>query len=204
MIEINLLQQIGERQSGPKAPLGIDLSKIPIVPLVIAGIFYYLSGYGLDLYYNTFTDKITKENVKITEEDRKITAEIKATKDIRNLLDDIDKKKEALKIRTERVKEILNKRSNPIKALERIAIDMNNEVWLESVKIDRSDVEIMGKAFSYSGISSFLKQAQSSKYFQNSIGVTNEGNQTEKLQMPDGTNLTVEHFVIKGKILVFE
>ena len=198
MIEINLLEQ--------KKPVnlqfgGIDLRQINIKGYFVAIIIWYLPGM---LLYGEWENERKSANEmlsKLQTKLRKVSKEVRANKHIKVKLDAYNKQVKDLEKRSEQVRKIIRKRTNPKMALERIARNLPEDMWLNDLEIkEDKSILINGMTYSFRSMSNFLTLANESSFFGKTLEVTDT-----KTIKETGRNKSarIEKFAIKGRIVLF-
>ena len=199
MIKVNLAEI---RKSGSSLViLGVDLTKVNIKPLILSAIIYVLPTY---LIYDDWEGEIDgkgDEYQALKKENDKYLAELRKNKDSEKKLIAFNKQIEDLKVRSQRIKQILKIRTNPFEALERISRDLPDDMWLTNLNVSKGVLfEVEGLSYSFKSISSFLTLSNDSRFFNRSLEIVDSKTLVEKAR---DKQRRVESFKIKGKFTYF-
>lgn len=199
MIKVNLAEV--RKSGGTLVILGVDLTKVNIKPLILSAIIYMLPGY---LIYDEWEGEIDgkgDEYQELQKENKKYLAELRKNKDSEKKLIAFNKQIEDLKVRSQRIKQILKIRTNPYEALERISRDLPDDMWLTSLNVTKGVLfEVEGLSYSFKSISSFLTLSNDSRFFNRSLEIVDSKTLVEKAR---DKQRRVESFKIKGKFTYF-
>ena len=200
MIELNLLEK--------KQPLvlptviGIDLNNLNFKMLAVAFVIYYLPE---TIVSTMFDDKQLEAQAivdDLTKQSEKLTKSLNKDADIKSQVDAYKLQVTKLQQRSTQVDEILKRRSNPKKVLEKIARSIPDDVWFNSMIItDKNDVTIQGGSYNPRGIGEFITNINDSPYFGGTIIPSMQENRKEML---DGISTSYEYFELKGKIINYD
>lgn len=193
MIEINLLEQ----KKPFKLPviMGLDLATINYKALILTGVLYYLPE---PLLYNDWANEMQESQEIVTGlrvKERNLNKKIKDQKDVEKKLEAFNKQIEILKQRSAQVEKIIQKRTNPKLALERICRDIPNDMWFSALVIQGNELLIDGATYSFKSISDFINKSNSSVFFNKSLEVTDSNT---GIIEAFGKNYRVENFKIRG------
>ena len=199
MIKVNLAEV---RKSGGKVViLGVDISKVNVRSLILAGIVYMLPGYLIYPEWEGELDGMGGEAQELLAENNKLKAELFKNKDSEKKLIAFNKQIEDLKVRSQRIKQILKIRTNPFEALERISRDLPDDMWLTNLNVTQGVFfEVEGLSYSFKSISSFLTLSNDSRFFNRSLEIVDSKTLVEKAR---DKQRRVESFKIKGKFTYF-
>ena len=200
MIELNLLEK--------KQPLvlptvvGIDLNNLKFKMLTIAFVIYYLPSTVVSSMYDDKQIEAQKILEDLSKQSDKLTRSLNKDADVKSQVDAYKMQVTKLQQRSTQVDEILKKRSNPKKVLEKIARSIPEEVWFNSMVItDNNDVTIQGGSYNPRGIGEFITNINDSPYFGGTIIPSMQENRKEML---DGISTSYEYFELKGKIINYD
>ena len=116
-----------------------------------------------------------------------------------DMLDAFDKQVESLKQRTGQVEKVINMKNNPKMLLERLARDVPEDVWFETLKISAdSKITINGSSSSYKSIGTFITSSNDAAFFGKTLGLISSDTKSIKL---DGQQVRIENFKVEGKVL---
>ena len=194
MIKLNLIQK--KRKASAVSVFGIQFSDFNIKWLIFALLIFYGSG----LYDDFLKEEIEKVNAvvqKRTSQELKIRKELRKNRNIKDKLKAYNEKIIELKKRQELVQGIIQLRTNPKNLLERIAVSIPNDVWLDSLLVsENKKIKLKGKSYSYKSIGSFINSTNESVFFNNSMKLISAD--TKKL----GDERT-EIFEIEGNVVSY-
>jgi Tfp pilus assembly protein PilN len=197
MIEINLIQQ--KKPFRLPVVLGIDLAALNLKAVILVFILYKFSyGYLTAEWQKQY--KMEEVQVrKLSKQLANLKKETRGNESIKAMLDAFDKQVDSLKQRTAQVEKVINRKNNPKKLLERLARDVPEDVWFESIKIDKDNkISIDGRSASYKSIGSFITSANDSAFFGKTLGLLTSDTKTETL---DDQQVRVENFKVEGKVI---
>ena len=200
MIKINLLEQ----KKPFKVPvlLGIDITKISIKGMALAIIMIYLPDMFLTPTFESEVASIEKEKEGKRAQIKKLDEDLKGNDQIKEELAAYNTKVDELKDKSRQVDIILKTKTNPKKLLERLARNMPEDLWFETLDIDGdNNIEIKGKANTYKSIGSFMGQANESRFFNRSLNLASSKT-VDDTELGQGKR--VETFEIKGKIAEYD
>ena len=199
MIKVNLAEI---RKSGGKVViLGVDVSKINVRSLILAAIVYMLPAYLIYPEWEGQLGGMGGEAKELLAENNKLKAELFKNKDSEKKLIAFNKQIADLKVRSQRIKQILKIRTNPFEALERISRDLPDDMWLTNLNVTKGTMfEVEGLSYSFKSISSFLTLSNDSRFFNRSLEIVDSKTLVEKAK---DKQRRVESFKIKGKFTYF-
>lgn len=199
MIKINLIEQ----KKPLKIPvvMGIDVTKINFKWLIFAFIIYKLPPNFVFPRFETTQKNLRDSITEIRSKNSKLLKKLGENKDLQKQITETEKKIQELKIKTKQIENILKIKTNPMPALERVAKDIPNDLWLVSLSLnDSSKFSMTGFSYSFRSISNFISLANDSKFFNRSLGVSDSKTLVETYK---GQKRRVESFAIVGRMNVF-
>jgi len=197
MIEINLIQQ----KKPFKLPviLGIDLALINIKAVVVVFILYKVSFSYLTASWKKQYEQEEIQVKKLQQKLQGLKKETRGNESIKAMLDAFDKQVESLKERSVQVEKVINLKNNPKMLLERLARDIPEDVWFESIKLTPDNkISVDGRSGSYKSIGSFITNANDSAFFGKTLGLISSDTKQEKF---DGQQVRIESFKVEGKVI---
>lgn len=200
MIELNLL----EKKQPMQLPtvLGVDLNTLNFKMIIFSVIVYYVPGIFIDSHFQELNAEIQTALDQVTSENSKLAAELKKDENIKTQLSAYKAQVEKLKSRSAQVDEILKRRTNPKKILEKIARSIPEDLWFNEMEInDKNEVTIYGGSYTPRAIGEFITIINDSPYFGGSIIPSKQEN---KQEMIDGINTSYESYELKGKIINYD
>ena len=180
---------------------GIDLRQINIRGYLVAIIIWQLPEFLLYGGWKDERKKVKDDLTKLHKKLRVVSKEVRANKHIKVKLQAYNKQVNDLEKRSEQVKNIIKKRTNPKMALERIARNLPDDMWLNDLEI-KSDKTILmnGMTYSFRSMSNFLTLANESSFFGKTLEVTD----TKTVQdQGKKKGARIEKFIIKGRVVLF-
>lgn len=199
MIKINL----AEKKKTFKAPvvLGFDLSNFPIKLVLITLLFTQIPL----SYFESYLDQKAKDDKRaldvIRKKERALRKKVRKNEKVAKSLEKFNKKIEDLKGRGAQVEQILKIRTNPRHLLEKIARFTPKDLWLESLEIGLDKkIDLRGSSENYRSIGNFIKDLNSTPYFEKSLQLKVSKTKVEELGKKQ---FQVEEFHIEGTIGAF-
>ncbi len=196
MIEINLSP--GDRDKDLTRIAGINLSLINVKLLIPFFLLVYLVEPAIDSYY---IEEIAQQEELFTTRNnkmRKIRAQLSTYDGVKNQVKELNAKELDLEKKIIIVKEIVDKRQNPFKALKYIAENTPKDVWLMELEIDDRKVKMIGYSKSWKSIGDFIDNLKNSLFFDGNVNYT----KPDELLKEIGNN-RVEGFEINTTIASF-
>ena len=196
MIEINLLETKKPFQL-PEI-LGVDLNLLNFKLIILALILSYLPSF---LFAPKWEEEIQGIQKKVRAEDKTLKRLIRETKGQENFKEQIQefaKQEKKLEEKLAVVKKIIERRKNPMSIMLYLTKNIPENVWLIKMEIKGDKIILTGKSDSYPSIGNFIKNLQSSVFFDASIRLAKSDTVVEA----DDTR--VEKFVIEGNIQRFD
>jgi Tfp pilus assembly protein PilN len=167
MIRINLL---GKRKVAP-APFGLDeqLGKLGIRPedldelkpgiirvAVIVSSLYMLN-FGLTYYHDQRGRTLDAELEKKTAESKGLSEKLAAKKNIRQQMEQLNKEEAELQRQLNAVSALSRDKSLAFQLMNNTVLTLPPKVWIDSIKMDKFKVSILGKSWEYFPINDFVK-----------------------------------------------
>jgi Tfp pilus assembly protein PilN len=200
MIELNLLEK--KQPFVLPTVIGIDFNNLNFKMLAVSLVIYYLPSTIVSSMYDDKQIEAQAVVDDLTKQSEKITKSLNKDSDIKSQVDAYKLQVEKLQKRSTQVDEILKKRSNPKKVLEKIARSIPEDVWFNTMVItDTDDVTIQGGSYNPRGIGEFITNINDSPYFGGTIIPSMQENRKETL---DGISTSYEYFELKGKIINYD
>jgi Tfp pilus assembly protein PilN len=132
----------------------------------------------------------------------KLKKRLRKDKGIKDKLDAYNAQVIKLNERSKQVDRIIKTKTNPKQLLDRLARNMPNDLWLDSLSINGSrEVLIKGAATTYKSIGDFIILGNQSPFFGNTLNLTNSETVEETL---DGIKVRLEKFEIKGQVETYD
>jgi len=100
--------------------------------------------------------------------------------------------------KTQVVKEVLEKKNNPMRIMKYISENIPKEVWIKNISLRNKKVKINGYALSFSKLNQFIKQLDTSVFLNKKVKLVNHVTKTIK---PSGKR--VEEFFIESEVVRF-
>ena len=197
MIEINLLQQ--KKQKSPGI-FGIELTHLPIKKILAAFLLYLIVDYMAEEYTREELKKREDYVAKMRQESLEVSKEMRKNQKMKEELEQFNQQIEGIRKKSVLVDELIKKVANPKEILERLARNMNEDVWFDELMLnDKRELQISGEALAYKSIGDFLKLANASLFFGKSLRLTTSSTKFDK-----ETNKRLEAFVITGKVSTYK
>ncbi len=151
-------------------------------------------GITLIVRLKTVNDKVSAINSKI----KVINKDLKKYRKVRKQIKEYKDRIEILKIKSEKINQIISKKKNPKSFLVRIAKNMPDDLWIDSISINsNSDLEIGGGAKTYKSIGSFISKLKSFGHKDDNLSL--KESKTSIINV-DNYDYKVESFTIVGNI----
>ncbi len=178
MININLL--------GQKKPfrlpliLGMDLNHLKLKWIILAIILNFSADFfTVDIWQENEQQQqqiITELQAKLT----KINQEVQSHGDLKKKLEAFKDQVRKLQERSEQVDKILKQKKNPRQILERLARNLPEDLWFETLEVTRDDeLKVVGRSISYKSIGDFIMMANDSPFFGGQLTITKSSTQEE-------------------------
>ena len=167
MIELNLL----EKKEPFRMPvvLGMDFNELNLMMLFVSMLIWFIPQMVFDSYSSGKNAELTKESDAILEKVKTIKKEISKNGNIKEMLSAYQKQVVKLNERSGQVEEILKKRTNPKKVLEKLARSVPDDLWFDNLKIVNDEITISGGAYTNRSLGEFMTLINDSPYFAGSI-----------------------------------
>ena len=196
MIKINLLPQ--KKKTTSPALGGLDLSKLNLKYLAIAGVIYFTPGFFQD-YFNS---QVAGLKVEVENLDKRFKAkkrELKSQEGVQETIKEYIVQEKKLKERLEVVKKIIQLKKNPSGIMLYVAKNMPEDLWLTGLKVEDQKINFKGESVSYKSIGLFIETLKDSVFFDKTIRLTNSQTKKDKK-----TGRRTEEFEITGTISRFD
>ena len=160
MIKINLLAEKKQAKSG-NAPAALKfenvgsgvnlmLAGIVVVGLIFAGGWWWMLG---------------GEVAEKEERDREAKVELERLAEIRKKGEEYTAQKELLAQKIDLITELKKRQDVPVHIMDQVSRNLPDNLWLESVIADSSQVRIVGKATTYNAVSNFYRNLSDAGFF---------------------------------------
>jgi hypothetical protein len=199
MIEIDLL----EKKKPVRLPTvaGIDLNEVSLRPLILAYIVkicvdsFILPGIGSNI------EDLQLKSTSLAKRQRKLQAEQKKNRNIKDLLSAFDKQIAKLKLRETQVEKVLKQKSNPKNILAALSKIVPEDLWFNNLKIDKSKKLFLdGGAVSYRSVGELISKSNELEFFNGAI-IIKDSTTEEKKHF--GQTYRLQKFTIEGAIQSF-
>lgn len=182
--------------------MGVDINKISRFGILLVVIVYYTPSLVFHPQWEQEINGLQSEIAALNTELSALVQEVRERSVIREKLESYKKEIARLEERTRQVQELLDKSSNPKRALEVVARSTPEKMWFDDIIIKNdSSIEIKGGAENFVVIREFLASANNSPFFGRSLILSSSTTQEEEIA---GVKLRVERYQIDGKISVFD
>lgn len=150
MIRINLLpiRQTQKRQTVQQQLLGG--AAVIIVTLIVCIIWYA---------------KVSGDQKQLQQSVQKKTQELAQLDLIIGKVNDLEAKKKELQEKQKIIENLRKGKTGPVRALDDLATEIPDRVWITKLVEQGGSVTIEGKAINHENVSAFMKSLQKSKYF---------------------------------------
>ena len=150
MIRINLLpiRQTQKRQTVQQQ-------------LLIGGMLLVVTIIACIVWSMTISSRVDERKSQIA----KKRNELKQLDKIIGEVNEFTNKKKELEDKLKIIEQLRKGKTGPVKALDDLATEIPNRVWLTKINEKNGSVVIEGKAIDHEDVSAFMKSLQKSKYF---------------------------------------
>jgi hypothetical protein len=200
MIKVNILG----KAEGFKLPtvLGLDLNRLSLRGYLAVIIMWYVADYAVFETWNGEVSAMKEKNLMLQNEVNQLNATITKNAGIKSQIEEFKAQLERLKNRSEQVDKIFQSKSNPFRVLERLARNIPEDAWFDTIKFtEDKKVIIEGAAISHRSIGALITVANESSYFGKSLYIKDTSTVEEDYA---GGKRRVEKFVIEGNIVSFD
>ncbi len=200
MIKINLNYNEKSKKGslGSKISENVDVRSLNIPLWAIC----VLIGFGPQLFYQDQWDKEVEDKVSevssvliknktLKRSSKGIKAEERKLKEFKEAEAEFIKK-------TQIVKEVLEKKNNPMRIMKYVSENIPKEVWIKNISLRNKKVKINGYALTFAKLNKFIKQLDSSIFLNKKVKLVNHVTKTIK---PSGKR--VEEFFIESEVVSF-
>lgn len=197
MIEINLSPREKDNQLANLG--GVNLSLISFKGVLLSIVLLYGIEPFLLGYYEDENATVEQAQKTIRSEQRKISTQLQALKDVKKQVEDLNRQETALSQRVSVVKKIVDKRQNPFKVLKYVAENTPTDVWITELNLEERRLVINGYSKTWKSISDFLSNLKSSVFFNQSVSYNRTTGAMGTIQ-----GQRVEPFTITANVETFE
>ncbi len=200
MIKINL----NYNENNKKASLGSKISEnvdvrslnIPLWAICI------LIGYGPKFYYESqWSEEVEVKKTEVTEvllKNKRLKRGSKGIQAEEKKLEEFKQAESEFIKKTQIVKEVLEKKNNPMRIMKYVSENIPKEVWIKNISLRNKKVKINGYALSFDKLNRFIKQLNTSTFLYKKVKLINHVTKTIK---PSGKR--VEEFFIESEVVKF-
>jgi Tfp pilus assembly protein PilN len=155
----------------------LPLKKL-IIPIIVGvGAYYYLD--------NLKTSEIQKleDTLKgVSEEAAKVQKKIDALKGYEKVQKEMEEDEKILRSKIDTIQGLSKDRDRSFKLLASIVDMVPSQLWLSTLKVDKTEIKMDGGARGLGQISDFMKNLRESAYFENvNLITSNEVTETQKI-----------------------
>lgn len=200
MIKVNILG----KAEGFKLPtvVGIDFSQLSIRGFISVILLWYVADYAVFETWNAEIFQLQEKNRMVQDNINQVQDTISKNAGIKAQIEEFKAQFERLKNRREQVDKIFQTRSNPYRVLERLARNIPDDAWFDSIKFTEDKKVILeGAAISHRSIGNLITVANESSYFGKSLYIKDTSTVEEDY---GNTKRRVEKFVIEGNVVSFD
>jgi Tfp pilus assembly protein PilN len=150
MIKVNLIQAKKKKKQKPMPTFLIYAVLLMIATALILAYFVYF-----------FSSRLADREAKVRENDLKIAdlkQKIKAVEDFEKLNKTFQQRKDI-------IEELGRNKSRPVKIVDEISALLPDGVWLNSMEVKGSDINLVCTAFSNTDVVNYVNNLKSSKLF---------------------------------------
>jgi Tfp pilus assembly protein PilN len=162
MIKINL--STAKKQMDISNVAGLDLTKIKIVPVLIAIVIMYLPDYILIPMWEEEVATVNQNLSVKRQELGKLRGQVSKTAELEKQIRDLKAQEENLGQKLVAVKQAISERRNPSSILLYIAKNVPEELWLKELIIENNDLVIKGEALDYTSVGNFINNLKASVF----------------------------------------
>jgi len=196
MIKINL--SIEKQQFDLSNVGGLDFTRVKVIPLVGAIIFYNLPDFTLISYWENerlgVNETVKQKQGELSELKRKLTRSM----DVNRQISELKAHEENLGKKLNAVKEAIKEKRNPTSLLQYISKNIPQELWIKELSIQDFQLIIKGESLDYASIGNFVNSLRSSIFIKdaNISSTSSVVRETDKRR--------VESFEVKFNIARFD
>lgn len=150
MIRINLL------------PIRANLKRETVLRQLLVGAgLIIITIIACIVWTATISSRVEEKRAQITEKQN----ELKQLDKIIGEVNEFTTKKTELEEKLKIIEQLRKGKTGPVRALDDLATEVPNRVWLTNLEEKGGSVTIEGRAIDHEDVSSFMKSLQKSKYF---------------------------------------
>ena len=196
MIKINL--SIEKQQFDLSNVGGLDFTRIKVIPLVGAILFYYLPDFTLISYWENerlgVNETVKQKQGELSELKRKVIRSM----DVNRQISELKAHEENLGKKLNAVKEAIKEKRNPTSLIQYISKNIPKELWIKELNIQDFQLIIKGESLDYASIGNFVNSLRSSIFIKdaNISSTSSVVRETDKRR--------VESFEVKFTIARFD
>jgi Tfp pilus assembly protein PilN len=162
MIKINL--STAKKQMDISNVAGLDLTKIKIVPLLVALVLVYAPDYFLVPMFEEELNIINQNLTTKRQELGKLKSKIAQTAALEKQITELKAQEENLGQKLIAVKQAISEKRNPSGVLLYIAKNIPEELWIKELALENNEMLIKGEALDYTSIGSFINNLKASVF----------------------------------------
>ncbi len=143
---------------------GLDLTKIKIVPLLVALVLVYAPDYFLVPMFEEELNIINQNLTTKRQELGKLKSKIAQTAALEKQITELKAQEENLGQKLIAVKQAISEKRNPSGVLLYIAKNIPEELWIKELALENNEMLIKGEALDYTSIGSFINNLKASVF----------------------------------------
>jgi Tfp pilus assembly protein PilN len=196
MIKINL--SIEKQQFDPSNVAGLDFTRIKVMPLLGAIIFYNLPDFTLMSFWEKEREVANQSVTQKQGELSEIKRSLSKSMDLNKQISELKAQEENLGKKLNAVKEAIKEKRNPASLLLYISKNIPNELWIKNLEIKDLQLLIKGESLDYASIGNFVNSLRSSIFIKEAtiVGTSSTVRESDKKR--------VELFEVKFTIARFD
>jgi Tfp pilus assembly protein PilN len=180
MIKINLnptKQQVDFANMG-----GIDLTKVKIVPVMVAIALMYAPDFLLQPVWEEEINQKNQEMIQLKSQLSNLKKKMAQSASLEKQINELKAQEENLRQKLTAVKQAISEKRNPSKLLLFISKNTPAELWINELIIEGSSMTIKGEALNYASIGNFVSDMRSSIFIKeaNIKGTSSQVRESDK------------------------
>jgi Tfp pilus assembly protein PilN len=141
---------------------GLDFTRIKVIPLLGAIIFYNLPDFTLMSYWENEMQGVN-ETVKLKQGQlSELKRKVSRSMDLNRQISELKAHEENLGKKLNAVKEAIKEKRNPTSLLQYISKNIPQELWIKELYIKDFQLTIKGESLDYASIGNFVNSLRSS------------------------------------------
>lgn len=152
---------------GPSGEVTDASAREPVIRLIAAAVICFVADGFVADYKASEMEKLDKVYSKYAAEAKKAKDEVDQIKNYEPLRRQLEDNEKILMAKLDVVQSLMNGRAQSLRTLFALSESTPNDVWINSIRKNKTDIVLQGGALEFNYVSDFMKKLSENTYFGN-------------------------------------